>query len=159
MANVQIMVRKEFDKIILSALLFHEKDISNKPLLENRLRWFWHGLKKYTYADISRAINAHNQVPDKGRFMPGVADIVAQIEQARQARRWDAGRAIPAQRESHRRGANVLVHERLMTLSEFLALPEYEMRALGQTPESAMRFETWLDGLSKEAAEMVGGVI
>jgi len=44
------------------------------------LNIFWDALKRFEFADVSRAFNVHAQNPDNGQFAPKVADIMRMIE-------------------------------------------------------------------------------
>lgn len=55
-------------------------EVYGKDIGPNAVKVWFAALSSYGLADVSRALSAHVQDADRGRFMPKPADVIAQIE-------------------------------------------------------------------------------
>lgn len=65
----------KFADLLTDAMAYYGKDAS-----KFMLSIFWDALKRFEFADVSRAFSLHAQNPDNGQWAPKVADIVKMIE-------------------------------------------------------------------------------
>ena len=65
----------QFAELLTDVMAYYGKDAS-----EFMLSIFWDALKRFDFADVSRAFNVHAQNPDNGQYAPRVADIMRMIE-------------------------------------------------------------------------------
>lgn len=83
--------KAQFADLMADAMAYYGKDVSSFML-----DIFWDGLKRFDFADVSRAFSAHAQNPDNGQFAPKLADIVRMLEGTTQSQGMQAWSKVQA---------------------------------------------------------------
>ncbi|WP_018935674.1 MULTISPECIES: hypothetical protein [unclassified Thioalkalivibrio] len=73
---------KLFGDIVRHTMEFYDKTVS-----DGALRMWWATLEKHPIEEVRAGLQAHLQDPDRGRWAPKPADVIAHIE-SRQASQW-----------------------------------------------------------------------
>lgn len=67
--------KKDFYTLVAGALGYYGKESSKFTL-----QVWWEGCKQFDYEQVSKALSAHIQNPDKGEYAPKVADVVRLLQ-------------------------------------------------------------------------------
>lgn len=67
--------KPQFTEVIADVMAYYGREMT--PFL---LGIFWDGLRRFEFADVSRALSVHAQDPDRGQYAPRLADITRLLE-------------------------------------------------------------------------------
>lgn len=73
------------DRGTFARLIQDVAEYYDRKLTAAAIEVYWHGLRRYSVDQVRRATSVHVSDPDRGRYMPRVADVVAAIQATQRA--------------------------------------------------------------------------